>query len=128
MEKVQGEEVNFKDFEKEAKRRKRKEWIEKKLTTTANWIKDNKEIVIALAPVAIVGVKGITKMSGNISRRRAQKAEEARRELEVWDPSEGRWLHLKKPLTRSDSLEFSEMKARGYTSAQALDILGKLKY
>ena len=128
MEKVQGEEVTIEDFKKEAKRRKRKEWVEKKLTTAADWIKDNKEIVIALAPVAIVGVKGITKMSGNISRRRAQKAEEARRELEVWDPSEGRWLHLKKPLNRSDSLQFSEMKAKGYTSAQALDILGKLKY
>ena len=122
------EEVKIKDFEKEAKRRKRKEWFEKKIKSTADWIRDNKEIVIAVAPVVIVGVKGVTKMAGNMSRRHMQKVEEQRRELEVWDPSEGRWLHLKKPLSRTDSLQFSEMKARGYTSAQALDILGKLKY
>ena len=87
---------------------------------TIDWCVENKEIVIASAPVVAVGAKGLTKLVGNIARNRNIKAEEEIKKLYVYDRRNGMYLKLRKPLTTAQKSEIDRRKRDGESLTQIL--------
>ena len=121
------ETVNFDDFRKEAKKRERKEWFNKKLNDTTNWIKENKETLAIAAPVVIAGLSGSTKLIKGISKHVALDKEKQLKERFVYDRSLGKYLELKKPMTNDQLKKVLERKENGEKLGSILQNMNLLK-
>lgn len=121
------ETVNFGEFKKETKKRKRKEWFDEKLNKTANWIGRNKETIAVVAPVVIAGLSGSTKIVKGISKHAALNKEKQLKERFVYDRSLGKYLELKKPLTNSQLKTILDRKENGEKLGSILQNMNLLK-
>lgn len=118
------EKVEIVDFQKEAKKRERKEKINRKIKNVTAWISDNKEICLFLGPTLVgsvtAGAKAITKHA-------KLKQEKNLKELYCYDPSLGHYWKLRRELTNSEWVEIDKRKKNGERLANILDELKVLK-
>lgn len=77
---------------------------------TADFIRENKEILVITVPAAFGAVKSITKYTTTKSRLRK---EQDLKNLYAYDYSTGHYWHLKRPLTNSEWRSVETMKKSG---------------
>ncbi|MCC8049764.1 MAG: hypothetical protein LIP10_03765 [Clostridiales bacterium] len=120
------ETVNMKKFKWEEKKREFKENARRKADKAATWMYANKETLVKLAPVAVVGVHSVTKIISGAQKSRNLKQEEEARRLNVYDPQNGQYCRLKRPLKNSEKVRLDDLRTHGYSVTRALDIMGLL--
>lgn len=112
------------DFQKEAKKRARKEKILNKINNAGNWINNNKDWIVIIAPAVIglmtVGFKAVNKQI-NLSKEKDLK------ELYCYDRSLGHYWKLKRELSNSEWVEIDKRKKNGERLGDILDELKVLK-
>lgn len=118
------ERIEIIDFKKEAKRRERREWIRNKVNNIGNWINNNKELVMILAPASIGAVTAGVKA---INRNAKLKKDKDLKELYCYDRSLGHYWKLRRELTNSEWVEIDKRKNNGERLADILDELKVLK-
>lgn len=92
-----------------------------------NWVWNHREPLIIIAPVvtAAIGVGG--KALSNAQKAKVVKEEKEVKETNVWDPSTGKWVQTKKPLTTKQTIEFDERVKNGQSRIAALNEMGCLR-
>ena len=115
------ETINIEDFRKEAKKRERKEKIQRKIRSGKDWISRNKELVIGITPVAIGGITTVAKVVGK--RVNLRKQEELK-DLYCYDRSLGHYWRLKRELSNKEWLDVDRRKKNG---ERLSDILSEMK-
>ena len=119
--------IDINEFKKEEKRRERKERFNEKLNITANWIRNNKEILAIVIPVVGVSIKGTAKIIKGISKNVALSQEKQLKEKFIYDRSLGKYLELKKPLTNAQMTSILERKDNGEKLGGILQNMNLLK-
>lgn len=115
------------DFEKEAKRRARKQAFQNKVSKGWEWYKENQAaLTTAAATVVAVGGLGLKVVSKATSVHNA-RAEERHRRLEIYDRQTGTYRKLKRELTKSEYLEFDKRRSHGERTATILEDMKVLK-
>lgn len=89
-----------------------------------DWWYKNRDYVIVLAPVAIGGLKIAHK---GISKHAEAKVRKDLVEKRVWDPSRGCWYEVRRPMNNKQRLRLDELKSKGFTTGEALRMMGILK-
>lgn len=116
-----GETINIKDFQKEERKRARKEKVEQMANKAKIFIENNRETLVAVVPLCIAGVTTIVKVAGK--HRNTQKQEELKNEY-CYDNRLGHYWRLRRPLTNKEWLEIDSRKRNGeYLS----DILASMR-
>lgn len=87
------------------------------------WCSDHKEEIIIFGPPLIAGTVAVAK---GISRNHQIKLENERRGKQVWDPQNGTYLNLRKPLTNSEKMELDARRRSGMSVTEALWAMGKI--
>lgn len=105
--------VNINDFKKEEKKRERKEKFRRTICDGLLWVDKNKEIISLAIPVAVVTVKGGTKIVSGISRNIRLHQEKVDKERRIYDRSLGKHIYLKRSLTNADMRTILERKEDG---------------
>lgn len=118
------EKIEIVDFEKEAKRRERKEKFQNKVDSAMNWIHNNKEIVMLVGPTLISGVAFGAK---TITKQVRLNKEKNLKDLYCYDRSLGHYWKLRRELTNSEWVEIDQRKQNGERLADILDELKALK-
>lgn len=106
---------------KKAYKQARKNKLKAKFQNGLEWIVDNKELVIYLAPVIIGATTTIVKVAG---RSYNNHKAEAIKNLYCYDRSLGHYWKLKRELTNREWLEIDARKKNGERLA---DILSEMK-
>lgn len=119
--------ITFAQFEKERKRRERRQKIEDSLGWLSGLIRDNKELAIIGIPAAVAITKGITNAIGKTVSANATKREIQFKERTIYDRSLGRYVELKRPLTPTEALIIEERRARGEKLHEILNDMRLLK-
>lgn len=89
-----------------------------------DWVVDNKELVMFLAPVVIGGVNTVVRQTGKaINLNKEQKL----KDNYVYDHSAGHYWELKRKLTKSEWLEVDKRKINGERYADILADMNVLK-
>lgn len=91
------------------------------------WMSDNKELTIALVPVAASFVGGSVKIIRDINRKHDLHQQKMLRTHYVYDPSSGIYLRMRRSLTNHDAVKLAELKREGFTVTEALHSMGLLK-
>lgn len=116
--------IEIVDFQKETKRRQRKEWIHSKVDNAGRWINDNKEMILILGPAALgaltTGIKVVSKHS-------QQHKEKDLKDLYCYDRSLGHYWKLRRELTNSEWVEIDKRKNNGERLGDILEELKVLK-
>lgn len=113
--------VDLKEFKKEERRRKIKEktdaavkWCSDTFNGAKEFYYDNREFLnAACIPVGL----GIWKL---ISKSHKDRSERDYRETSIWDAKVGRWVYTRRPLRRSEQLEFDRRRMEGESVSQIL--------
>lgn len=113
--------IDMREFEHESKRRAFKQKINTKIQNGKEWVVRNKEAVIALTPVIIVGVTTVTKVVGKRINLRKQ---EDLKDLYCYDRSLGHYWRLRRELSNKEWLEIDQRKKNG---ERLSDILSEMK-
>lgn len=91
------------------------------------WCRENKEIVVALAPAVIGGsvelIKAIVRAHDHAEEREMERI----RRHSVYDRSSGMYLETTEELDNDDFRELQKRKRRGMTTGEALEDMGLLK-
>lgn len=111
-------ETKFERFKREAKA---------KFHNGVEWFKENKEIVILLAPVAIGGFKVVTTIVRTIGKRANLRKEENIKNLYCYDPSLGHYWALKRELTNTEWVNIDKRRKNGERMSEILEELRVLK-
>ena len=109
------------------KTRKKEEFRQKMediLQKGKEWVIENKEIVVVLAPVIIHGITVITK---TVYRGNCLRKEKQLRTLYCYDRSVGNYWRLKRPLSNREWMEVSIRKGRGENLGYILSSMRVLK-
>jgi hypothetical protein len=112
---------------KKRKKESVKEWFNKKVNDTTNWIRDNKETLAIAVPVIAAGLSGTTKIIKGISKNVALKQEKELKEKFIYDRSLGKYLELKKPLNSNQLKTVLERKENGEKLSTILNNMNLLK-
>lgn len=116
--------VNFDDFKKEAKKRKREEFIEK-------YVKRPVKIVGEFAaenPVAVLTAIGAAiPLCSKVIRYKQVKAEDRRRAVDFYDPRCGRHVIVRRPLRTSEAIEVDRRYNAGESYTHIFDDMRLLK-
>ncbi|MBR1703111.1 MAG: hypothetical protein IJ716_14385 [Lachnospiraceae bacterium] len=127
MEKV----IDIKDFQKEAKRRERKEKWHQRRVAVENWFYENKELAMILIPIAgtatVALVKGTINISKGAVRAHNLKKEEDLKNLYCYDRSLGHYWALRRELSNAEWIEIDRRKKNGERLSDILDELKVLK-
>lgn len=103
-----------------------KEKAQEKVQKAADWARENKEVVIAAAPIGLAVFRELLKRFRIFERALQQRREQLNKDLRIFDRSTGRWLHLKRKMDIYDQIEFDERKRSGQTTTQILKEMGLL--
>ena len=118
--------VNYKDIEKEAKKRERKEKVKEFKT----WCKDNPELAVIVftgaTGGAVAGIKGIIALAKALTRSANLRKQQKLRDLNVYDTSLGHYWNLKRKLSNSEWLLIEYRRKNGERLADILDDLNVL--
>ena len=88
------------------------------------WWRENRDYVVILAPVAVGGLKIAHK---SIDKHVEAKVRKDLVEKRVWDPSRGCWYEIRRPMTNKQRLRLDALKSKGFTTGEALRMMGVLK-
>ena len=111
-------ETKFERFKREAK---------KKFRNGVEWLKENKETVILLTPIAIGGLKVVTTIAKTVGQRNNLRREENIKNLYCYDPSLGHYWALKRELTNSEWVNIDKRRKNGERMSEILEELRVLK-
>lgn len=98
--------------------------VAEKCHDTANFIRENKEILVIVIPAAFGAVKSVTKYTTTKSRLRR---EENLKNLYAYDYSTGHYWRLKRPLTNSEWRNVETMKKSGMSMGDIFASMRVLK-
>lgn len=115
---------NVKDIFKEQEAQKLKGKIKQKFQDGKEWVIDNKETIIVLAPVVIGGVTTITKVVGKQMKLHKEKV---LKNLYCYDRSLGHYWRLKRELTNKEWVSIDRRKSNGERLADILTEMRVLK-
>ena len=90
------------------------------------WCEENKELAIAMIPVGIVAVKGISNTIRSVDRKIDLKKEQDLQDLYIYDHSLGMYLKLRRPLKPSEKIEIDRRRKEGESKIQILSSMGLL--
>ena len=105
--------VEIVDFEKELKRRERKEKIQNAWNECAAFIRDNKDILIFVVPAGVTVIGGGTKVLSKAIANHTAEREIRFKERTIYDRSQGRYVTLKRPLKTQEALEIERRRRNG---------------
>ena len=113
--------VDMEEFKKEERRRKIKEkadaavkWCGDTFNGAKEFYYDNREFLnLTLIPIGMA----IWKL---ISKSHKDRSERDYRETSIWDAKVGRWVYTRRPLRRSEQLEFDRRRMEGESVSQIL--------
>ena len=117
--------VDMEEFKKEERRRIRKEKAKAAVDTAVKWCGDtfngakefyydNREFLnLTLIPIGMAIWKFISKSNKDRNEREY-------RETSIWDAKVGRWVYTRRPLRRSEQLEFDRRRMEGESVSQIL--------
>lgn len=97
-----------------------------KLKSLVQWCTENKELAIAMIPVGIAAVKGVTSCVKSIDRKIDLKREQDLQDLYVYDHSLGMYHKLRRPLKPSEKIEIDRRRQEGETKIHILASMGLL--
>lgn len=103
------------------------EKAKKKGTDALEWMQDNPELTIALAPVAIAAIGGGAKVVRGISRKTDLKRQKMLKELYIYDHSNGVYIRVKHPLSGKEAATFSRLRRSGLSVSEALEQMRLIK-
>ena len=101
-----------------------REYVKEKYLTIKDWVVDNQQLVITVAPIVITGAFKITKLL--VARSNIKKAE-ALKELYVYDRSLGHYWALRRKLSNNEWVKIESRRRSGEPLAHILDTLNVLK-
>lgn len=85
------------------------------------WVYDHRQLVAAvlsvLIPVAVSGAK-------EIHKERRKDADMREKQTRIYDPVQGQYFFLKKPLNKTQKLEFERRKTNGEPTGKILTSMG----
>lgn len=110
-------------FKVEKAKRKVAETTKNIVSGAVKFANDNP--VVAVALVGVAGKVIVSSINGHNKRKAAsiQSAMELQKALEVWDPVCHVHYIMKRPMSGSEAIKFSELMANGMTRLEALKIL-----
>lgn len=115
---------NVKDIYESQRVQNFKSKMKEKFKNGKDWVVDNKETIIVLAPIVIGVAKPIIKtVSKNITLRKAKDV----KELYCYDRSLGHYWRLKRELTNNEWVTIDRRKKCGERLADILDSMKVLK-
>ena len=97
-----------------------------KAERTIKWCEENKELAIAMIPVGLVAIKGVSNTIRSIDRKIDLKKEQDLQELYVYDHSLGMYHKLRRPLRPSEKVEIDRRRQNGESKIQILTSMGLL--
>ncbi len=112
------------DLNKALKKHQRKLWFDDKIHEAANWINNNKEIVIMVVPAAFGCISKTVKVVGKHANL---KKEQNNKELYCYDRSLGHYWKLRRELTNDEWVAIDERKGNGERLGDILNDLRVLK-
>ena len=118
------ERIEIVDFQKEAKRRQKKEWIHSKVDSAGRWINKNKEMILILGPAALGALTTGVKVVGKHAQ---QNKEKDLKDLYCYDRSLGHYWKLRRELTNAEWVEIDKRKNNGERLGDILEELKVLK-
>lgn len=98
----------------------------KKFDATVKWCEENKELALAMIPVAVVVFKGMGKTIASIDRKIDLVKEQELQELYIYDHSLGMYHKLRRPLKPSEKIEIDRRRQAGESKIQILSSMGLL--
>lgn len=101
-----------------------KEKLSDGLRNTADWMRDNKETVVLLIPVATAAASSATTIAKGLIKLGTARTERKVTDRRCYDPAEGHYWVLKRALTNDDWLRVSRRQAEGERLG---DILADMK-
>lgn len=119
--------VEISDFEKELKRRRRKEAIENGWNKFATGIRDNKDVLVFVVPSAVAVLSGGAKVLSKTIAAHSTDREIKFKERNIYDRSQGRYVPLKRPLRTHEALELERRRRNGEGLNAILYDMGLLK-
>lgn len=112
------------EFERELKKAHFKRKVADKAAKVANWVSNNKELVIVALPFVVKGTASVCKFAGkNINLHKQERI----KNLYCYDPSLGHYWHLKRDLTNSEWVQVDRRKQNGERLADILSDMRVLK-
>lgn len=91
-----------------------------------NWMAENKELTIVMAPLAASFLGGSFKVARDLSRKHDIRRMKALKTHYVYDPSNGIYLKIRRPIKNNDAVRFSELRKKGLTVTEALNKMNLL--
>lgn len=99
---------------------------EMRIRNLGTWAAQNKELAIALVPVTVVAVREVGKTVRTLSDNAHDREDARLRDLRIYDNVEGRYIYLRRPMTRSEQLEYNARRNAGETKTSILASMGLL--
>lgn len=124
--------MNLKEKMKETKANVQEWWYGftyrqgQKIREFGAWASQNKELAIVGATVGAVALKEICKTVRTVSNRAADREEARQRDLRIWDNVEGRYIYLRRPMTKSEQMEYTARRNAGETKQSIIASMGLL--
>ena len=102
---------------------KRKMWeikhdAEIKVREAYNWSKENKEILVLIAPVAFSGAKGAYRLRSKTKQQKVMEKQDSR----FWDPRTGKHVYPRRKLSRKEE-EYAQRLYRANKDLTYVEIL-----
>ena len=88
---------------------------------TRDFVKDNKEAVIA---VSLVVIPGALSIGNSLVRKSIVSKEDRRRLCDIWDPKRGQHIYIKKPMKPNQQIEYARRYDNGETGIEILRSMG----
>lgn len=119
--------VEIVDFEKELKRRERKEKVQEAWNSFAGFVRNNQDILLFVVPSAVTVIGGGTRVLSKAIAAHTAEREIKFKECTIYDRSMGRYVTLKRPLRTSEALEIERRKESGEKLNSILNDMNLLK-
>ena len=119
--------VEIVDFEKELKRRERKEKVQEAWNGFAGFVRNNQDILLFVVPSAVTVIGGGTRVLSKAIAAHTAEREIKFKECTIYDLSMGRYVTLKRPLRTSEALEIERRKENGEKLNSILNDMNLLK-
>lgn len=105
--------VEYVNFDKEAKRRHRKEQLSQAWDEFRDFVRDNQDVLVFTVPAAVTILGGGSKLLSKAIAHHTSAKEIRFKERTIYDRSLGRYVQLKRPLKAREALEIERRRRAG---------------